>query len=73
MIMTAIRTNWSNVKVGLRSLLSRNAMVAILYNIAYQYSTNMKNSFRPLVVSESCDLPMFYITMLASLFSFVAF
>lgn len=71
--MTAIRTNWSNVKVGLRSLLSRNAMVAILYNIAYQYSTNMKNSFRPLVVSESCDLPMFYITMLASLFSFVAF
>lgn len=57
----------------MRTLLSRNAIVTVLYNIAYQYSTSTKNSFRSLVVTESCGLPLSYITILTSLVSFMAF
>lgn len=60
------------MRTGLRTLGSRNAVVAILFNIAYSYSTSMKNAYRPLVVNLSCQLPVSYVSMLASLFSFVA-
>jgi len=70
-----MRTNqgkWLELKAGLKTLLSRNAIITILFNIAYAYSTYMKNAYRPLVVKVACGLPVSYVTTLASLFSFVA-
>ena len=67
-----MREKWSDLKPGLMTLLTRNAIVTILYNIAYQYSTLMKNAARPLVVTVSCAQPVAYVSLLTSLFSFVS-
>lgn len=66
------KAKWCDLKSGLKSLLSRNAIITVLYNIAYQYSITMKNASRPLVVSLSCELPVSYVSALGSLYSFIA-
>lgn len=58
---------------GFRSLLSRNAIIAILYNIAYNYSNNMKNAFRPLVVTSSVGMPIAFISILITIYSLFSF
>lgn len=61
------------MKKAWRSLLSRNAIIAILYNIAYNYSNNMKNAFRPLVVTSSVGMPIAYISVLITIYSLFSF
>lgn len=67
------KTSWVELKRGFKTLLSRNAIVVVLFNIAYQYSTTMKNGFRPLVVKEVCALPVSYVTTMITVFSLTAF
>lgn len=67
-----LKNKWADLKPGLKTLASRNAIITILYNIAYSYSISMKNAARPLVVKLSCGLPVSYVGVLGSVFSCVA-
>lgn len=67
------KLNWAETKNAYKSILNRNAILVILFNVVNTYNMFMKNAFRVMVVKTDLGMAPSTIVVLASVFSLVGF